>query len=252
MKVLVIDEAAPARRRLRRLIAELDEDVEIAGEIAHGQDLVRACAGARPDLVALDLGLLGTQGPAVFEALSRLDPAPTLVLLSADAPAQTPPVVGLLRPPVPGEPLREALARAAGASPGTAPRHPAAQGPGAAPNRCQYLSAYDRGSTRTVPIDDVRYLLAEQKYVTVFSCHGRMLIEQSLCSLERAYPGRFLRVHRNALIAAQHLSALERDPAGVTLAVLDDCKERAVISRRRLPEVRRFLRQGRAGDRADP
>jgi two-component system response regulator AlgR len=106
---------------------------------------------------------------------------------------------------------------------------------------------------QTVPIDDVLYLLAEQKYVTVRHSAGRMLIDESLKALEQEFPDRFMRIHRNALVATRQLVGLEKGADGASLAVLSGCEERLPVSRRHLPEIRRFsaprLSRTRAGRR---
>jgi two-component system response regulator AlgR len=95
---------------------------------------------------------------------------------------------------------------------------------------------------QTVPVDEVLYLLAEQKYVTVRHPQGRMLIDESLKALEQEFPDRFMRIHRNALVASDCLVGLEKGADGASMAVLNGCEERLPVSRRHLPEVRRFLR----------
>ena len=109
-------------------------------------------------------------------------------------------------------------------------------------HRRRHLSAHYRGGVRTVPIENILYLLAEQKYVTVRHQKGRMLVDESLKALELEFPDRFMRIHRNALVASARLVGLERAADGGYLAVLQDCEERLAVSRRHLPDVRRFLR----------
>jgi two-component system response regulator AlgR len=65
-----------------------------------------------------------------------------------------------------------------------------------------------RGSLRLIPIEDVHYLQAEEKYVVVHHARGEDLIEESLKSLETEFADRFLRIHRNCLVASEEFLEL--------------------------------------------
>ena len=70
------------------------------------------------------------------------------------------------------------------------------------------------------------------------------LTEESLRAIEERLPGRFLRVHRNALVAVDRVREIRRGDAGQSVLVLEDVDEPVEVSRRHLPEVRRVLRGG--------
>jgi hypothetical protein len=70
------------------------------------------------------------------------------------------------------------------------------------------------GELRLVPVDDIRYFLAEHKYVTVRYGQGAVLIEESLKSLEDEFAEEFLRIHRNALVATRYIAALDKERGG--------------------------------------
>jgi DNA-binding LytR/AlgR family response regulator len=105
------------------------------------------------------------------------------------------------------------------------------------------IRAYYRGQHQTVPVTDVIYLRADQKYVSVRHLDGVLLVDRSLRAFERDFPDLLLRIHRNTLIARSRLCGLEKQPDGSTLALLIDCEDRPAISRRHLSEVRRWLRE---------
>ncbi|WP_295450967.1 LytTR family DNA-binding domain-containing protein [uncultured Thiodictyon sp.] len=109
------------------------------------------------------------------------------------------------------------------------------------PQRRLSLSAHYRGGVHTVPIDDIIFLQAEHKYVTVRHTGGELLVDESLKALEEEFADRFLRVHRNALVARSRLLALEKTATGGPAVRLHDCPERLPVSRRHLPELRRWL-----------
>jgi two-component system response regulator AlgR len=248
MNILLVDDEAPARERLRRLIGELDGDYTVVGEAANGHDAVLAAKAYDADLVLLDIMMPGMSGLEAAGALAELDPPPAVVLVTAYSEyaldAFEHQVADYLVKPVRKERLQAALERLPLTTrPQRAPDS-AGDGSGDDAERRHHLSAHYRGGVQTVPLDDVLYLLAEQKYVTVRHKGGRMLIDESLKGLEQEFPKRFLRIHRNALVTIEQLVGLEKGADGASLAVLSGCEERLPVSRRHLPDIRRFLRYG--------
>jgi DNA-binding LytR/AlgR family response regulator len=108
------------------------------------------------------------------------------------------------------------------------------------------IRAYYRGRHQRVSLTDVVYLRADQKYVSVCHLDGVLLVDGSLRTFERDFPDLLLRIHRNALVARARLLGLERQPDGSTCALLIDCNDTPVVSRRHLGEVRRWLRETRS------
>jgi len=243
MKILLVDDEAPARERLRRLIEELGDGYTVVGEATNGEDAVAAAREAEADVVLLDQKMPGISGLETAVELAVLDPPPAVVLVTAypdyalDAFEHN--VADYLVKPV----RRERLAAALERLPRTTRPQRVLTGKLDEDGR-RHLSAHYRGGVQTVLIEDVLYLLAEQKYVTVRHAGGRMLIDESLKSLEQEFPDRFVRIHRNALVAVRQLVGLEKASDGASLAVLAGCEERLPVSRRHLPEIRRFLRHG--------
>src|SRR5690606_15752342 len=105
-----------------------------------------------------------------------------------------------------------------------------------------HFSALLKGSLRVVPVKDVRYLQADQGYVTVRHAGGELLIEDSLRALEEEFGERVLRIHRNTLVVVEHVTALERGPLGTLSVTLRDIPERLPVSRRLHAAVRQRLR----------
>ncbi|WP_058554694.1 LytTR family DNA-binding domain-containing protein [Thiohalocapsa sp. ML1] len=244
MKILLVDDEALARERLRRLIEELGDGYEVVGEAATGEAAIAAMLESDADLVLLDQKMPGMSGLDAAAALAQLDPPPAVVLVTAypeyALEAFEHDVADYLVKPVRRERLQAALERVPRM---TRPQHAYAERQEHGGRR-RHLSAHYRGGVQTVLVEEVLYLLAEQKYVTVRHAGGRMLIDESLKSLEEEYPDRFVRIHRNALVAIEQLVGLEKAADGASLAVLAGCEERLPVSRRHLPEIRRFLRHG--------
>ena len=75
-----------------------------------------------------------------------------------------------------------------------------------------------RGNLVLVPVGDIHYLLAEDKYVVVHHAKGEVLIEEALKTLENEFDERFVRIHRNCLVARDRLAGLLRGVRWVDLA----------------------------------
>ncbi len=146
-----------------------------------------------------------------------------------------------LTKPVRAERLQQALAKAQ-----RAVARPAAVAPAspAAPDT-EALLIQDRGRTERVPLDEVVYVKAELKYLTVRTGTRSYILDGALSELEARYPSRFLRVHRNALVARRALRAIEKhyDPVeGEGWAVrMHGLPELLSVSRRQVSAVREAL-----------
>jgi DNA-binding LytR/AlgR family response regulator len=108
----------------------------------------------------------------------------------------------------------------------------------------QHFCVRVRGGLHPVPVGEVRYFLAEHKYVWVRTAQTRLLIPDSLQSLAGEFAGQFVRIHRNALVATRYLTGLTPAGRGRWGVSLDGIDESLMVSRRRLPAVRRLIRGG--------
>jgi two-component system response regulator AlgR len=246
MNILVVDDEPHARQRLRRLIGELEGGYRVVAEAAHGEEALVRCAEQPIDIVLLDIHMPGMSGLEVAAHLAQLDPPPAVILVTAyeghALEAFERKVQDYLVKPVRRERLGEALERARVL---TRPQHDAIAAVQAGrPHRRHHMTAHYRGSLQTVPIGDIIYLLADQKYVTVRHDGGELLVDEALKGLEDEFPDLFIRIHRNALVARSRVAGLDKGPEGSTLVRLRGCEERLPVSRRHLAEVRRWLRGG--------
>ena len=231
MKVVIADDEPLARERLRSLLGE-HAGIEIVAEAENGLAALQACAEFRPDLVLLDIAMPGVDGLEAARHLTAFDPRPAVVFCTAydehalsafDAAA-----IDYLMKPVRAERLAVALERARTFIAGRETQAPAA--PGKHPRT--HLCARLRGSLRLIPVEDVHYLQAEEKYVVVHHVRGEDLIEESLKSLEDEFDARFVRIHRNCLVARHEITELKRSSDGRVHAVLRHGKEPLEVSRR--------------------
>ncbi len=241
MKIVIADDEPLARERLRALLAA-QADVEVVAEVGDGHQTLHACAEHDPDLVLLDIAMPGIDGLEVARHLQAFEPRPAVVFCTAyDAHALSAfdaEAVDYLVKPVRAERLASALQRARALTAGRQPR----PGGGTDGARRTHLCARLRGSLRLIPVEDVRYLQAEEKYVVVHHARGEDLIEESLKSLEDEFGDRFVRIHRNCLVARAALRELRRGTDGRAQAFVDGVTRPLEVSRRCLPELREAMR----------
>ena len=106
----------------------------------------------------------------------------------------------------------------------------------------KHVCARMRGELTLIPIGDVIYFQADQKYVTVRHSGGEVVIEESLKSLERDLSDRFIRIHRTALVAKSRVAGVGKSDFGRDVVALRGVDDRLPVSRRNAPAVRRFVR----------
>lgn len=241
MKVVVADDEPLARERLRDLLAD-EPGVLLVAEVGNGQDALHACAEHAADLVLLDIAMPGIDGLEAARHLAAFEPRPAVVFCTAyDAHALSAfeaAAVDYLVKPVRAERLHAALERARTFTLG---REAAAEA--GHPHQRTHLCARLRGSLRLIPIEEVRYLQAEEKYVVVHHARGEDLIEESLKSLEEEFGERFIRIHRNCLVARHELVEMRRSRPGQVQAVLRHVPQPLEISRRCVSQVRELIRR---------
>jgi two-component system response regulator AlgR len=231
LRVVLVDDEAPARNRLARLLGECD-DAALVGQAEDGQGLLELCSAEAPDLVLLDVEMPGADGLTLAQALQSLPRAPEIVFVTAfenyAVDAFDLRAADYLVKPVRRERLASALGRV---------RERVRR----SDEEAVLIARLGDRVTR-IPVGDIRVLSAEDKYVSVHYLGGVALVEDSLVQLEGRYPDRFLRVHRNALVDRRHLRSLYRDSDGAERVEVDGVDIHPEVSRRNLPAVRRVLK----------
>lgn len=242
MRVLIADDEPLARQRLRDLLEDIGGH-EIVGEAANGREACELADARGADLVLLDIAMPLLDGLEAAHHLSRFDPAPAVVFCTAydkhALAAFEARAVDYLVKPIRRERLMEALERARRL---TGERVDALEEAMPELHRRSHLCARLRGSLRLIPLDDVRFLQAEEKYVVVHHKRGEDLIEDSLKSLEEEFADRFLRIHRNCLVARDQLQELRRDNDGRVFVKLHTGDDLLEVSRRAVPALRQLVR----------
>lgn len=243
--VLIVDDEPPARERLSRLVAEL-EGFAVTGSCGTGREALELVSRLSPTVVLLDIRMPGMSGIEAARHLSVLPEPPAVVFTTAydqyALEAFEARAVGYLLKPVRRERLEAALRHAARLSRSTLA---ALAGDDRQAPRREHIAVRIRDELRLIPVKDIRYFRADQKYVTVHHSGGEDLIEESLKSLEEEFASDFVRIHRSVLVAVAHTAALERSAAGRHRVRLRGVEEALPVSRRQLSDLKSRLNTGR-------
>lgn len=253
LRVLIVDDEAPARTRLRNLLDDIAAQVptQVVAEAGDGVEAMQRIDGVDIDVALVDIRMPRMDGIELARHLAGLARPPAVVFATAydqyAVKAFELSAVDYLLKPVKAARLAEALAKAA--------RTPAAAAAVARaveaiePGGRRQLRCLERGKVLLVPVAEVLYFKAEQKYVTARTREREYLLEESLAQLEGEFARRFMRIHRNCLVARDVVAGYEREAesAGETeprwALILNGVGERLTVSRRLWPQVKAALAQ---------
>ena len=212
MRIMIVDDEQLARDRLSRMIDGFDSH-EVVGEAANGIEAVKVAANMQPEVVLMDIRMPGMDGLEAARHIVEAEEPPAIIFCTAyeehAVEAFDLQAVGYLLKPVRKDNLEDSL--------GKAQRVNKAQLAALAedqPPRRTHISARTRKGIELIPVDDVRYFQADQKYVTVRHSEGEIIVDETLKELEEEFGERFIRVHRNALVAARFIVGLNRQSDG--------------------------------------
>lgn len=239
LKVLLVDDEALARARLRTLLADCSAPhAHVAAEAANALQAMSALRSGTFDVVLLDVRMPGISGVELAQTIAELPQPPAVVFVTAHAEhavqAFDVQAVDYLTKPVRLERLQQALQKVERLAHINIGLQPDLLG--------EVLIIQDRGRAERVPLAEVLYLKAELKYITVRTAKHSYILDGALSELEEKYASHFMRVHRNALIArravralVKHFDAEEGEGWAVRLSGID---ELLAVSRRQLSAVR--------------
>jgi two-component system response regulator AlgR len=250
LRVFIADDEAPARARLKELLADIRGALatSLAGEAANGLEVIERLPGSGAQVLLLDIQMPGMGGIELARHLGGLESAPAIVFVTAHdrhaVEAFELNALDYLMKPVRADRLAAALKKAAAAGPAPRERLENAGRRANAGSR-EFFSVAERNRIVLVPVAEVLFLKAELKYVTLRTKMGEHLIEEPLVSIEREFAERFIRVHRNCLVARAAIRGFERADGGEEEphwnVVLEGVSEHLPVSRRQWPALKSVL-----------
>ncbi len=232
-RVLVVDDEPLARQRLESMVQAI-EGFEVCGTAANGEEAIEQCRALQPEIALLDIRMPVVDGMQAAETIAKEKLRTKVIFTTAydeyavdafDVDAQ-----GYLLKPVNKEKLEKILMSVAAKA-------------GFLADGRSHLSASSRGNIELIPLENVRVLQAEHKYVTVYHTQGESILDESLKSLETEFPSYFKRVHRNALVSGSHVVSMEKNIDGQYELKVEDTDVKPLVSRRLVSEVRGWMKK---------
>jgi two-component system response regulator AlgR len=245
LKVVIADDETPARSRIRDLLEDCASSfpIELVGEAASGVELLAMLQKIPADVVLLDIRMPEMDGLEAARHMLGLPDPPSVIFTTAyndhALRAFELHAVDYLVKPIRLRRLHDALTRARAITP---LRLDDLQR--IAPDPRSHLSVPERGKVTLIAVEDIRYLRAESKYVTVRTAEREYLVEESLSRLEQEFNDQFIRIHRSCLVATGHIVGFEKDTADAAesrwFVVLGGLDEKLPVSRRQQHIVKEF------------
>jgi len=246
LRVFIVDDEPPARTRLRDVLTDCNDQLslQVVGEAANGREALDKLVDASVDVVLLDIRMPQMDGIELAQHLHKLHKPPVVIFTTAydeyAIKAFELHAVDYLLKPIRKERLLESLMRARDSGPlQNEVLHDLS------PEPRKNLSSHERGKIHLIPIEQVLYLRAELKYITVRTADREYLIEESLSALEKEFTSRFIRIHRNCLVSKDAIEGFVRGgedsaESGGWMAKLKGLEELLAISRRQQHIVKEF------------
>ncbi|XID75123.1 LytR/AlgR family response regulator transcription factor [Alkanindiges sp. WGS2144] len=242
MNILVCDDEPLARERLTRMVKAAG--YQVVAQAANGIQALEQVRLHQPDVVLLDIRMPEMDGIQCAQALLDLDVPPAVIFVTAfdqhAIDAFNTQAIGYLLKPVNQQQLEMALKRASRLNSAQLRHlhtHTANSHEQQRPAR-KHIAARTHRGVELIPVENIYYFLADQKYITVRHAGGQVLIDETLKELEQEFGECFIRIHRNALVAISYLEGLELVGTGQYQVRCRDIDERLAVSRRHLPHLR--------------
>lgn len=245
LRIAVTDDEAPARSRLKDLLEDVAEmlPLELLVEAENGRRLLDLIVKQPVDVVLMDIRMPEMDGLETAQHLHKLEEPPHVIFTTAfddyAISAFELHAIDYLVKPIRLRRLHDALARTRSIT-----RVSLDVLNEVAPDARTHLSAQERGKVFLVPVSDIRYLRAELKYVTIRTADREILLEESLSRLEQEFTQRFVRIHRNCLVAKEYIEAFEKEAIDGSdarwVVRVRDVDETLAVSRRQQHIIRQL------------
>ncbi|TCS38244.1 LytR/AlgR family response regulator transcription factor [Reinekea marinisedimentorum] len=239
MRVLVVDDEPLARDRLLRFIQSIDY-VDGTAAATNGTEALKRLESETFDVVLLDIRMPGPSGIEVAESISKMPQRPAVIFCTAydehALEAFRVNAQSYLLKPIQKAALEEALQQCQKL------------------NRAQVmaLSTGESNSVPTIPVQtgrekerlplaEVYYFRADQKYVSLFGERGERVVDISLKALEEKFASLLIRVHRNCLVNRSRIEKLFRDSDGGYWVSVQGEEKPLAVSRRHVKQVKEIF-----------
>jgi len=238
LSVFIVDDEQPARNRLKELLGDCAQQLplRLLGEASNGHEALDKLSTMPVDVVLVDIRMPKMDGIELAQHLNKLPQPPIIIFTTAydtyAIKAFELHAVDYLLKPMRQQRLLDALLRTRTAA---RVQNNVLQKIASQPRK--NFSIHERGKIHLIPVEQVRYLRAELKYITVRTLEREYLIEESLSALEQEFAETFIRIHRNCLVATKEIEGFEKLTAENTSEThwtvkLKGLEERMPISRR--------------------
>jgi two-component system response regulator AlgR len=240
MDVIIVDDEPLARKRLISMVTKCDYTV--VAQAANGIEAIDAISVYDPEIVLLDIEMPGETGLTVAKKIARLEAPPAVIFTTAydqyaldafDTSASS-----YLLKPVQQAQLEIALKKAKNF---TKLQLELLREDHTSSQR-QHITSRGHRGIELIALDDVRYFMADQKYVMVISVDGKVLIDETLKELEAEFSRQFIRIHRNSVVSIKHILGLDRDNQGHYRLRIAGIEETPIVSRRYTGKIKSLLK----------
>jgi len=238
---IIADDEAPLRQSLRTRLAEVWPELIISGEAKNGREALDLIQQYRPQIAFLDIKMPGLTG---MEVADKIAGACRIVFVTAyDAyavEAFEKEAVDYLLKPVSKERLKntvirlkEGLKTAASVPVETLRRLMNGLSGDEGSRRLRYVRLQHGNSVRLIPVDDVIYFKAQNKYTLVMTREGESLIRKPVKELvSELDPEKFWQIHRGTIVNVQYIYRVSRSLTGKGVVRLKERSETLTISNR--------------------
>lgn len=244
-RIMVVDDELPARNRLKDLLEDcrVSFPFELVGEADNGHETLNLLKQKNVDILFLDIRMPIMDGIETARHIQKLNSPPAIIFTTAleshALEAFDLNAVDYLLKPVREERLLVALKKA------LSTRTKAIGTSEVVTNKGRdHLAVTERDRVTLVPIDDIFYMRAELKYVTLKTLQREYLLEESLINLEKEFMNRFVRIHRSCLVARKVITGFEkvgsRGGESHWVVLLKGLPEKLPVSRRQAHVMKEF------------
>ena len=243
IKAVIADDEEQLRTYLKSRLSEVWPELVICGEAENGRDALKVIEKEQPHIAFLDIRMPGLSG---MEVAKKIAGSCRIVFITAydqyAVEAFENEAIDYIMKPVTNERLKSTIDRIKKqiAVPSTHPsnlsevvdrlitglqeRH--------APGYLQWIRAQQGDVTRLIPVDDVYYFKASDKYTMVVTAEGELLINKPIKELANELdPDRFWRIHRGTIVNAGCIDKVSRSLTGRGVIKLKDRQELLTVSR---------------------